>query len=196
MATVATREHRRWRINGWKVAFFAALLAFEIAREWAVVASAEEPKLATLATVRRWNAIVTAEGRWTRIDGGGRLTPNIVRIECSQDAGECNELFVQVNNDFVSAPSLNTFKAQFTPEAVTYENDASVCVHYSTRIDLRLNKTFAVRTKKDGVKDKACRAMEPRIEMQLGDGWVDNKEPLKDHFLPLLWLLTVLVKLF
>src|SRR5690242_3194636 len=89
MATVTEQVQKRWKINGWKAAFFVALIAFEIAREWAVVATTAEPMLATLATVNDWNGFVTAEGRWTRIDGGERLTPNIVRIECARDSGEC-----------------------------------------------------------------------------------------------------------
>jgi hypothetical protein len=186
---------RHWRAIGWKVGFFVALFAFEVAREWAVVASADEPKLATIATVTNWNGLVTAEGRWTRIDDGQRLTPNIVRIECWQDRGECNEVFVQVNGDFVGAPTINTFKAKFSPEAVTYENDGSICVHYSTRIDLRLKKAFAVRTKKES-NDPNCRRMESRIEMQLGDGWRDAKDSLKGHFLPVFDTLAALVKLF
>src|SRR5690242_17683998 len=104
MATVTEQAESRWRINGWKIAFFVTLIAFEFTREWAVLALAEEPKFVGIATVFGSSGYVSAQGRWRSIDEGvlapkDRISPNLTRIDCWQDRGECTEATVEAMPD-------------------------------------------------------------------------------------------------
>lgn len=127
-----------------------------------------------------WTA---AEGSWRRIDNGGKLIPTTARIECHQAEGECTEVSVHVDDDSVWSPDMETFKAQFTPDAITYDNNSPTCVHYSIRIDLKLRKVFGVRERTSNKSD-LCKHLEQRIEMQLADGWDLNDKPMEGHFVP------------
>lgn len=182
-ANVSPRPGRNW----WKVGFILALLAFEVAREAAVLASAEKATPLVTAQVYTWGDNVTAQGTWTRIDGGDSLVPGTVKIECWRDSRRCLEASVMINKRRVFAPDLDWFDATFSPDSVTYQNDNPKCVKYSVRIDLQLKKAFAVRQRKDSV-DPDCAYLENRIEMQItsGEAWTD---PLRGHFVPLLQLL-------
>lgn len=188
-ADAPTRKRRNW----WKIAFFVALFAFEVAREMAVLASAQKPSIITLASVFTYNGWTVAEGLWTRIDGGEKLIPSLVRIECDQDQGECKEVSVNVYNQSVFAPHLSIYKAAFTPDSITYENTEPSCVRYNTRIDLKLKKTISVR-ERTANKSKACNHMERRMEMQLGNGWDLTDNSLKEHFVPVLSVLKAIIE--
>jgi hypothetical protein len=188
MTEQSERAAQSWRGGkGWKIAFFVALLAFEVAREWAVIASFQQPTLLVRARVFEWGGFVTAEGRWNRIDGGEALIPVAVRIDCRQDRQECVETTVQIWDGEVHAPDVTTFEARFSPDAVAYENNQPGCVRYFVRIDLKLKKVLNVRERKAN-DDPNCRLIEraPRIEMQLGDGWTKVNNPLEGHFVPVL----------
>lgn len=183
MATVA--ETPKWRrLNWWKFGFFVALFAFEVAREIAVLASAARPMLMGHASVFTFGGWTAAEGRWRRIDGGEKLMPVLVRIECDKDRGDCIEVTVNVDENTVWSPDIGTFKAQFGPDAITYENKSPRCVDYTVRIDLKLQKVLAVRERKANVSD--CPKMEQRIEMQLADAWDLSENNLEGHFVPIL----------
>lgn len=99
---------------------------------------------------------------------------------------------MSVHDGRVSPPGLERFKAQFAPDAITYENTTPLCVRYETRVDLKLEKVIAVRTRNDDTSE-VCSQMEQRIEMQLGDAWDAPENPFKGHFAPLFgifsWLL-------
>jgi hypothetical protein len=195
MATVAQDTPRSGRFNWWKIGFFVALFAFEVAREAAVLASAEEPSLVTKASVFTFGDWTVAEGRWRRIDGGEELVPTAVRIECYQDRGECTEVSVNVHDNSVWSPDMETFKAQFAADAITYENQSPTCVHYTIRIDRRLKKVIGVRERTEDKREE-CQRLEQRIEMQLGDGWEVSPNSLKGHFVPLFSLLASVLQAF
>lgn len=182
MATVAETRKRR-RLNWWKIGFFVALFAFEVAREFAVLAAAERPKLLTMASVYSFDGWTVAEGSWRRIDNGGTLVPTSVRIQCDQGRGECTEVSVHVDENTVWSPDVETFQAQFGPDAITYENNSPTCVHYSIRIDLRLKKVIGVR-ERTADKSDLCKPLEQRIEMQLADGWDLSENTMEGHFVP------------
>jgi hypothetical protein len=103
-----------------------------------------------------------------------------------------------INGLYVSAPDITNYDATFTPDGITYENDFPICVHYSTRIDLKLNKVFAVRERKQGVKGPgtdACSKLEDRLEMQLGDGFDPARDKI-DHIVPLMQIVIGVLKIF
>lgn len=195
IAASTAKPKRHW--NWWKIGFFVSLIAFEAAREVAVVESQSAAEPAVLASVYQVGDLVTAEGRWRRIDHKDDLMPNTVHIQCLRNEGKCTEAATNslIGRSFGS-PEINTLDAVFTPEAVTYSNDYP-CVTYSVRIDLKLEKVFAVR---DGKKDHfqgMCKDLEPRIEMRLGNGFEDGDlERQPKHFVPLLDMLVVVLKAF
>ncbi|NML04248.1 hypothetical protein [Sphingomonas sp. G-3-2-10] len=180
----------RW--NWWKIGFFIALFLFECAREWAVIEAFEPPKIASIARVDRYDTFVTASGQWQRLDGGSDMLPGSTKIECWQDQGKCYEISYMFMNGYVGEPNLDVFDAKFSDDAVTYENDAPQCAHYSVRIDLNLKKVIATRDRKAKPSNEMCAKLEPRIEMTLGEGRHDYR-PDQEHFVPVVWLLVRLM---
>jgi len=196
-ATAAAFEPKaaKTKRNWWKVAFFVALLAFEMAREWAVIASAEEAQPSAVGMVFGSGDYIAARGRWKRIDGGDRLVPSTVTIQCRREMALCIESSVSINDRYVSAPEVELFTAQFTPDAVTYENDSPECARYSVSIDLKLKKAIAVRERKLSRTNARCVTLEPRIEMQLSDGYDPDDSKFDEHFVPMMQLIVALAKL-
>ena len=184
-----TKPAKRNARNWWKVGFFVVLFLFEFAREWAVLAESRGAVPNGMAIVTSYEGFTTAKGRWMRIDGGGSLMPALVTIDCRSDSGQCLEASTTVSDEYVYAPEISRFDAKFTDDAVTYENDVPDCALYSVRIDLKLKKTFAVRERKDNARNVNCAKLEPRIEMQLGDAYVQDSDPGKGHFVPLFSIL-------
>lgn len=180
------------RRNWWKPAFFVVLIAFEIARESAVVSAAAGPVPNTFARIYSSDGFVTAEGTWKRIDGGGELVPSTVSIECRQQTGQCLEATTSIYDDHVFPPDLSYSRATFAEDSVSYVNDFPSCATYSVRIDLRMKKAFAVREKKANVSNPDCSRLEERIEMQLANGRDIKKDPLNGHFVPIFRLLSAI----
>jgi hypothetical protein len=183
------RFWRRW--NWWKIGFFAVLLLFEGAREVAVLEANAPPQIATLATVVSTGDLTVAQGRWNRIDRGAPLVPSAVRIECRRDEGRCYEVTVGINDQYVSSPELAIYPAEWQNGGISYENDGAACAHYSVRIDLKLERVFAVRERKDqpSMAGFDCAKLERRLEITTTDGYEPTADPAKGHFLPFLTLL-------
>ncbi len=179
--------------NWWKIAFFAALLALEFAREVAVVNIAAGAQPSPINHVFSTDGYAVAQGRWKRIDGDGELVPGTMTIECTAERQECIEASVNLLDKQVFAPDISHHKATFEKDAVTYQNDASDCAKYFTRIDFKLKKAFSVREKKNNPTNPNCRILEPRIEMQMSDGYQREEQSLDEHFVPLLRLLAAIV---
>lgn len=184
------------RRNWWKIGFFVMLFLFECAREWAVLASYPEPKVATMDYVGSVGDSVRATGRWVRIDNGGAMVPAAVVIECDRARGECDEMVATAMNGYVGEPTLDRFNATFTPDAVSYENDLPECARYSVRIDLKLKKVFAVRERKPNPTNVNCRNFEPKIEMTLGNGYQPSDNNVSEHFVPLFASLVTVLRWF
>jgi hypothetical protein len=64
------------------------------------------------------------------------------------------------------------------------------------RIDISQKRVFATRDRKENPSNAMCQKMEERVAMELGDGYVRDPDPFKDHFVPLLSLTIGVVKLF
>lgn len=179
------------KFNWWIVAFLAALLAFEFARE-AAVAEANEPIHggSVVVSVLPELGIVDASGQWIRSDAGSPIVPTSVAIRCTKALGQCIEATTNVI-DRTMYTHIDIFdQVAFTDEAVTYVNDEPNCVTYTVRIDAAQKRVTATRER----KDPACDAFEKRVTMELGDGhqqhiqnrWAD------DHFLPIFKLIQAL----
>ncbi|MFX4087500.1 hypothetical protein ACKU27_20640 [Sphingobium yanoikuyae] len=182
--------------NWWKIGFFVALFAFEVTREIAVLEASAEIQPNTMYHLYNSSELVSAEGSWKRIDGGGKLIGSSVKIECWSEKGICLEAYANARDGFVYAPNIDWFDANFTREAVTYENTVPECASYSVRIDLKMKKVFAVRDKKPDAKGELCGPLEQRVEMQLADGYESKTEPLKGHFVPVLSVLATIIRSF
>ena len=188
---ISAKRQRNW----WKVAFFVALFAFELAREFAVLASAEVAEPNATLQVFGGEGFATARGRWTRSDGGDPLVRATVNIECYRDRGECIEASTMMRGIYVYAPEIDRFAASFTDGAVTYENDIPDCAKYSVRIDLRMERVFAVRERKENPTNPNCAQLERRIDMQLSDSY-QSSDPLEGHFVPLFYVISKVVSIF
>lgn len=182
------------RRNWWKLGFFVLLFAFELVREWAVLAEAQAARPSMMAMVYGNETFARAQGQWQRIDGGGDLVPTAVTIRCDKAQGTCIEAMTSMNERYVHAPDVTIFDAKFAPEGITYENDFPTCAHYTVRIDLKLKKAFHVRTKKTNVKEPQCANLERRIESQLTDGHDLKENSMEGHFVPLFQLIRLLEK--
>lgn len=194
--TVVTAAPTKRRWNWWKVGFFIALFAFELTREYAVLEAAEGAIPNAFAHVYGADGHAFAQGQWTRTDGGERLVPATVTIRCHQSRGECMEVSTMVMDDYVSTPDVDLFAANFTPDAVTYENDVPACAKYTVRIDLRLQQVLAVRERKERPTNPQCANMEPRIEMRLGDSSDSRPDLIEGHFVPLIQVIGSLLSTF
>lgn len=188
----ATRPKRNW----WKPAFFVALIAFEIAREAAVLNAATGVWPNTSTSTVTSGSRVQAQGSWMRVDGGEELAPNVITIQCHKSLGSCIEANTPIRERYVFPADLDWFPARFTGDAVSYENTYPICVSYTVRIDLKLGKAFSVREKKKDAPDDLCEAVEQRMEMHLGDPKADPEALLKGHFVPIISAFVAVSKAF
>ena len=125
--------------------------------------------------------------------GGTGSNRQLSGLNANRKKSQCVEASTTAIDKSFFAPNLDWFDAKFSPEAVTYENDSPDCARYSVRIDLKLEKVFAVRDRKDNPKNKNCVLLERRIEMQLSDSFEHNANPLAGHFLPIFQFLRLLL---
>ena len=180
------------RRNWWKLAFFIMLFVFESIREVAVLGFAQGAIPNSKATLFNLDGYAHAKGTWRRIDGGEPLGQTAVSIECRRETGQCLEALTRMDEQYVYAPQLDWFDAEFSSQSISYENDRPDCARYSVRLDLRMSKVFAVRDRKENPSNPNCSMMERRIEMQLSDGYEPNCDAVKGHFLPILRIINAL----
>lgn len=191
----ATDPPAKSRRNWWKVAFFVSLFALELAREIAVLAVAAGASPNASAIVFSLGGYVKAQGSWKRIDGGGPLMPTTVTIECRRETGKCVEASTSIHDEYVYAPELDWFDATFSQDAVSYVNDFPVCARYSVRLDLKMQKVFAVRERKKNPTNPNCTNLEQRIEMQLADGHESKRNTSEGHFVPIFSAIAALAEI-
>lgn len=185
------------RFNWWKWAFFATLLAFEIARELAVLAADQSASITALKNITHINGYVSASGRWWRVDGHGALVPGTVTIECRPETAECVEASVMVMNG-VMPPTMDVFKAKWHETSVSYVNENPDCARYSVRIDWKEDRATATRVRKENPANPNCKMLEPKLDMELGDGYNSNEntDESAKHFVPIIQAMTALTKWF
>jgi hypothetical protein len=151
-----------------------------------VLESAQGAQPNTSAQLFSYGGYVRAQGCWKRIGGGGALVPGTVTIECQQATGRCLEASVTVGEQTFYAPEIDWFDARFTQDAVSYENDRPDCARYSVRLDLKMQKVFAVRERKENPSNASCANLERRIEMKLGAGFESSLTAFDEHFVPII----------
>lgn len=190
----AAERKRRW--NWWKVAFFIALIAFELAREFAVIANDQAAQPNTSKSIFGNENYIAARGSWLRSDGGSPIIPGAVTIECRKETGQCVEASVSAGEVYFYAPELDWFDAKFTPEGVTYLNDNPDCARYTVRIDTVTDRAFATRDRKANPLNDMCVNMEKRVAMELGDGGPRKFDASGEHFVPLISALVGALDLF
>lgn len=184
------------RLNWWKIGFFVALVAFEAAREAAVISIANDATPNGSASVFRHDGYVAASGTWKRIDGGSKLSPVVVALDCREETGNCIEATTGMSERYVYPPDITVHGATFTADAVTFVNEVPDCARYTVRIDTEMKKAFAVRQRKENPTNLRCKDIEDRIEMQLADGFEFDPAKYDDHFLPLVRVVKALTDLF
>lgn len=181
--------------NWWKIGFFISLFMLEVAREIIVIVNAAEAEPYVRKDLFQYDGVANVSGVWKRTDGGDPLTKSATTIQCYQDRGECYEAAYGFSGLNTYEPSLNIFPATFTAEAITFDDASSICMTYSTRIDLKSEKVTRIRIKKPltgkevGMTPElmeVCDGSEARIEMELSEykTRVRYRDPSKDHFLP------------
>lgn len=192
MESVPEQPKSWWRKrNWWKIGFFLLLIAFEIAREAAVLASEDRPKLLVSKAVLGSGDYITAQGRWRRTDGGDPLTPSLTRIDCDRAQGTCRVIEVIIHDDYVWPPDVDEFEAQFVADGARYSWEAG-CVRYDVRLDTSTSQATSVRSilpPSEQNSASGCQSvLDDRIEMVLSDGTSselgDFKLP-RDQFLPI-----------
>jgi len=195
--TIALKPPRKRR-NWWKIGFFVMLIAFELAREVAVIGSDQQaqPNASKLVFTFDNGRYITASGRWKRSDGGDRLQPGTVTIECRRDRGQCVEAMVNSIDTSYFAPTLDWFDATFTDRGVRYVNDNAACARYEVVIDTVQKRAFATRERKPNPANPMCKNLEDRIAMELGDGFEPVSDSLKGHSAPLFQIIIGVFKAF
>jgi hypothetical protein len=143
--------------NWWKLAFFAALLAFEVAREIAVLGVNQRVSIGGSGDVLQFGDYVIAQGTWSRTDKGEHLSPVAISIECSSAAATCREATATVMDRYLSPPDVSIYEAKFSENEISYVNNNPGCVRYSTKIDLQLNKVFILREAKNTSEEVATK---------------------------------------
>lgn len=193
MANAEPRLRRGW--NWWKIGFFTALIALELAREAAVVAANDAPTTLISKFVYGGGDYVSAEGRWRRTDGGDPLTPGLVKIECERSSAACHVIEVLVPEGAVWPPEMNEYPARFSNDGVAYSWNAG-CVQYDVRIDTNTKQVVGVRRllppKQQSAASDCSYVLDERIEMVLADGYgaeFEDYDLPEDRWLPLLRLL-------
>jgi hypothetical protein len=186
------------RRNWWKIGFFVALFAFEVAREVAVLGANAKAEPNVSFNLFRFQEYTSAAGVWRRTDDGGTMSPAIIALECNQAKGSCTMVDVGMNERSVFTPNISNFDAKFEPDSIAFVDDSATCVTLNFRIDLRLKKVNAIReAKTDQAKNQMCREMEKRIDLTLGDSPLRSGEAKdNNHFLPVFDLLKLVFSVF
>lgn len=172
-----------------------AIFAFELAREIAVIegAAGAKPNVQNLVGSfgPEGSRFITATGRWERNDGGDKLVPTTVTIQCREELGQCIEATTTIIDQSVFAPDVSFYPAKFGDGTVTYTNDDPSCARYSVRIDVKLKLAVALRERKVATGD--CARLEPSLRSQLvGTDYGESKKMLDGHFLPIMKLIAAM----
>ena len=118
---MATSRQRNW----WKIAFFVSLVAFELAREFAVLSTSSRAYPSVTERVFRSGEYTNVEGRWLRTDGGEALVPQAIRIDCYASKLEYYEAGYQINGQSVSSVGFEIHAAEFTEGSISFVNSAA-----------------------------------------------------------------------
>lgn len=189
MATGERRNSGNW----WRGAFILALVAFEFAREEAVV-QANEPTTGNLFSLQSSGELVSAEGEWFRSDAGSPLVRNSTVIQCNRSTNTCTEGSAALS----TSPTRSAFESvdeytnvQFSADAVDYMDDSSVCMIHRVHIDIAQQRVTSTSTRKESTVP-FCAKLEANVASELSDSIRHREnagEWMSGHFLPLLRLI-------
>lgn len=184
------------RRNWWKIGFFTALIAFEIAREVIVLQADAQAKPNVNFNLFQFRDFTSAAGVWKRTDKDEKMAPTVVKIECEQSRGICTMVDTHMNELWVFEPNIKTFAARFTPDSITFADESAACATLKFRVDFAMKKVNAIREKKLH-PDKAfpCDKMEGRIDLTLADSGYDTPD-IGKHFVPVIFVLRTVANLF
>jgi len=171
---VATPKQR----NRWKIAFFVLLAFFalfiEMARETTLLVDAKAPTGPPL-TVRGDADFAQAYGSWVRSDGGSRLMPNTVQIQCDAATRICTEAQASIVGStgfqYLDVLSATYPVTEWTAGSITYAKQDAGCVAYQTRLDLAQERATATRKLREEIPaGLTCDNLEPEVRMELTSG--------------------------
>jgi hypothetical protein len=184
------------RRNWWKMGFFTALIAFEIAREIIVVQADAQAEPNVNFNLFRYQDFTAAAGGWKRTDKDEKMTPTVIKIECEQSRGTCTMVDTHMYKLCVFEPNIQTFDARFTPDGITFADESAACTTLKFRVDFSMKKVNAIREKKvNPDKGFSCDNLEDRLDLTLADSGYDTPD-IGKHFVPLISALLTVAKLF
>ena len=166
------------------IAFLVLLIAFEVAREFAVVAAATPPKPGVVAAVTQRGENIEATGRWNRLGKGKQEVPTAVTIVCSSSKGTCIEAttnFYDFNNKMVGPPLVEEFPATFSDNQITYLDDTASCYEATVSIDLELERVTSHREATPNNIYCQGSLLDPPSDESLTDGNVPVNDLLDGH---------------
>lgn len=183
------------RLNYWKIMFFIAIIAFEIAREMAVLFAYEPAKPNVYKSVYSVDGYIGAKGTWVRSGNGSPITPNAVTISCIKELSECVVATVNSFNKSYFAPDIQTFDAKFYPDGASYINDRPLCTTIKVYINTSQERVIASRIRKSGPlpKEECEDEMESEVNMELSNPPISHLD-FDGHFVPLLNILRYTLK--
>lgn len=177
-------------------AFAIALFALELVREIDSLRTVTGPsKFVFLSPEQGTPRFVKATGSWHVTNGGEQLMLHTVSITCQLAEQSCSEVTANVYESSMSIVDAQYEIKEWSPSVIVYENTAPICAEYVTTIDLAQKRVFALRKLKDALPEgAACAGVEPRIEMELQDGFdvgrITYNKRINEGFFPLIKLLT------
>ena len=184
-------------MNWWKPAFFVTLIAFELAREVAVLNAMGPPVAIGVENIYRDESggYIRADGLWQRTDGGGRLVTMPTTILCDRTLElECTVASSMLSNGYVHIPRLDRIDANFTDTGVEWFEDHPLCYTNFVRIDAK-NKLVTATRKSKNSNDPLCKGTEELIQSKLGGYDLAAEKAERDrHFLPVLRLVAALIE--
>lgn len=184
------KKSKHFRINWWMIGFFVVLLAFEVAREMAVIFANEPARpFGGSYSFYKNEDFFKASGSWIRSGDGSKIIPQTTTIECAPYLGGCITATVSSYENRYTNPYIDVFfDAVFRNGGVSYVDASPMCATLYVNIDTTQSRVTATRVKKTGdLPAEICGPeMEDRVTMELGSYPRSHGFELGDHFVPIL----------
>lgn len=173
--------------NWWKLSTIAMVIAFEIARESAVIDAYRPAQAAAIFSVYRWYDNTTVEGQWKRIDGGKEPSnPETVKIECYKDKGQCIQASINTEDGpYVTPPDVSVNNAIFNKNGISYKREFP-CVVKIVRIDLIQEAVVQYQLRNKEQKFFSCDGKFAPVKEKLGNSYDVIRDPMAGHFVPIM----------
>lgn len=196
------------RFNWWILAFFLALLAFEVMREFYVLNKQEPLQLLSgtdFLSIDNQTGYATASGKWTQPAHDpdnwiNKLGGSFSKIECSREKGVCTDstAFV-IPNDKMVFVTINTYDypiESFDTERVVFGNTTE-CYTYKVSIDAIQKTTVAIKERIPLNTLSNCTETPERIVYELKEKTYESPTHKDtDAFLPIFRTIVYVIDLF